>query len=94
MENYTRKEVDMYGNIRHFNSKSQLHRTDGPACIYAMGTKCYYINGLHHRLDGPAIEWANGTLEWRIYDVEYTKEQYYNHPLVVKLQIEQHLLEA
>jgi hypothetical protein len=46
------------------NEKGELHRVDGPACEYASGTKCWYLNGQLHRVDGPAIERANGDKEW------------------------------
>ena len=30
------------------NQKGQLHRLDGPACEYANGEKCWYINGIQY----------------------------------------------
>ena len=56
--------VDDYGDIRWYNEKGQLHREDGPAYVYAHGTKYWYQNGQIHREDGPAIEWTDGDKEW------------------------------
>ena len=59
-----RIEVNEYGIHKYYNSANKLHRDNGPAVIWADGTKFWYQNGLRHRTDGPAIEWANGTKEW------------------------------
>ena len=50
----------------YYNNADQLHRTEGPAVIWADGSKSWYKNDQYHRTDGPAIEWANGTKEWYI----------------------------
>ena len=49
-----------------YNLNGQLHREDGPAVEYAVGTKYWYINGQYHREDGPAIEDASGGKSWYI----------------------------
>ena len=59
-----RIEVNEYGVRGYYNSAGQLHRTDGPAVIWADGTKLWFQNGQCHRTDGPAIEWNNGTKSW------------------------------
>ncbi len=48
-----------------------VHREDGPAVIWADGSKHWYKDGLRHRKDGlrhrkdgPAIEWASGAKSW------------------------------
>ena len=56
-------EVDQNGSkVWYLNGN--LHRTDGPAMVYADGTKSWYINGVKHRTDGPAFESVYGTKEW------------------------------
>ena len=60
----------------YYNSADQLHRTDGPAVIWADGSKSWYQNGLHHRTDGAAIEWANGTKEWYINGEGLTEDEF------------------
>ena len=59
-----RIEVDARGTRRYYNKDDQLHRTGGPAIVYAGGTKYWMQNGILHRTDGPAIEIANGHREW------------------------------
>jgi len=41
-------------------SDAVLHRTDGPARIYADGSQEWYLNGKRHRESGPARMWTNG----------------------------------
>ncbi len=41
-----------------------LHRIDGPAAEYTIGTKEYYLNGKLHRTDGPADENVSGNNFW------------------------------
>lgn len=43
------------------------HRTDGPAIVYATGTKKWHINGQLHKTDGPAVEHACGSKHWYLY---------------------------
>lgn len=40
------------------------HREDGPAVIYADGTRSWWKRGKMHRDGGPAIEWPNGDWDW------------------------------
>ena len=58
------KDIDDYGTVRYYNEQGQLHREDGPARVYADGTKAWWINGLRHKEDGPAVEYADGTKYW------------------------------
>jgi len=44
----------------------ELHREDGPAIVWANGTKSWCIDGELHRLDGPAVERPDGTRFWYI----------------------------
>ena len=48
------------------NANSELHRLDGPAIVWADGSKEWYVDGIQHRLDGPAIEWTNGEKRWYV----------------------------
>lgn len=61
-----RIEVDRFGTQWLFNSNNQLHCEDGPAVLFADGSKIWIVKGLRHRVDGPAAEYADGTCEyWR-----------------------------
>lgn len=59
-----RTEVNEWGTRRYFNSANQLHRIDGPAIEWAIGTKEWWQNGQRHRTDGAAIEWWDGDKRW------------------------------
>jgi len=61
-----RIEVDKWGTRRYFNSANQLHRIDGPAIEWAIGTKEWWQNGQRHRTVGPAVELPSGGKEWWI----------------------------
>ena len=56
--------INRNGDRFWYNEDHKYHREDGPACEYANGTKCWYVNGKRHRIDGPAIEWADGYKAW------------------------------
>ena len=58
--------VDVSGNKYWYNKQKELHREDGPAIEYAIGSKYWYKNGLLHREDGPAVECANGNKSWYV----------------------------
>ncbi len=68
--------VDAAGTKRHYNSKDELHREDGPAIEYADGSKSWWINGKLHRENGPAIEFSSGGKHWYINDRHLTEEQF------------------
>jgi hypothetical protein len=59
-----RVEITQYHIKWTLNGK--LHRTDGPAIIYANGTQRWYIDGKLHRTDGPAAIHADVLQEWYI----------------------------
>ena len=40
------------------------HRDDGPATVWAAGTKCWFQYGKLHRDDGPAITSPDGYEAW------------------------------
>ncbi len=50
--------------IEYRNELGELHRLDGPAVEFRIGTKMWYINGKLHRENGPACEYINGTKKW------------------------------
>ena len=55
---------DDHGDIHFHNEQGEHHRLDGPAAIWADGTRFWFRNGKLHRNDGPAIEWPSGGMEW------------------------------
>jgi hypothetical protein len=68
------------------NESGQLHRTDGPALEYTNGDKYWYINGKQHREDGPAIEYNNGIRWWYLNDIEYTRQEFNQELIKLKLR--------
>lgn len=52
-----------YGNTEYFVF-GRLHRTDGPAVIYANGNESWYYWGKLHREGGPAVIGSNGEERW------------------------------
>ena len=70
-------EVDDCGAIFFYKKGTrELHRLDGPAAIWASGTRFYYQNDKIHRLDGPAVEGSYGTKKWCIEGEELTEEEF------------------
>ena len=67
-------EVNRFGNKIWRNRRGQLHRTDGPAVIYADGSQFWYRDGQYHRTDGPARIYANESYYWYINDQNITNE--------------------
>lgn len=63
------------GAKRYKNQFNQYHNDDGPAIIWADGTKFWYQNGRTHREDGPAILWADGRVEYRLNGRRVTKKE-------------------
>jgi hypothetical protein len=59
-------KVCRLGSVSWEDDDGKLHREDGPAAIYADGSKAWAIHGLYHRVDGPAIQYSTGQTEWRI----------------------------
>jgi len=76
MENYTEKDVYENGDVFYYNSKDELHRTDGPAIEYISGSRAWYINGKSHRLYGPATVYIHGRKYWQLKDKMYTKSEH------------------
>ena len=50
--------------IKRWYKDCNLHREDGPARIYADGSREWWLNGKRHREDGPAFIGADGTKSW------------------------------
>jgi hypothetical protein len=50
------------------NEKGHLHRTDGPARVWANRDKEWWLNGKVHRLDGPASVLVTGVKFWFVND--------------------------
>ena len=80
------KDIDDYGTVRYYNEQGQLHREDGPARVYADGTKSWYINGKRHREDGPAVEWSDGDKEWYLNEQQITEQEFNEYILKKRLQ--------
>ena len=59
-------ETDEYGRITYRNASGQLHNPNGPAIIWADGSKFYWINGKRHNPNGPAMVYADGRKEYYI----------------------------
>ena len=74
-----RIEIDEYGKKCYYNAENQIHREDGPAVVWASGTKYWYINGKLHREDGPACEYAYGSKFWYIHGVCLSEEEFNRH---------------
>lgn len=47
--------TDEVGTI-HYRINGRISRKDGPAIVFSVGRKEWYLDGLRHRIDGPAIE--------------------------------------
>jgi hypothetical protein len=73
MENYVKREVDYQGNIRYYNSKSDLHRLDGPAIEWIDGDKEWWVIGNRHRLNGYAVSWRSVHKFWYLKNKNYSK---------------------
>jgi len=61
MQEYT---VRVYDDVTEWYQNGKLHRTDGPAVVYADGDKFWHQNGKLHRTDGPAVECSDGYVEY------------------------------
>lgn len=51
-----------------------FHNVDGPAVVFASGTKLWLLNNKRHRINGPAIELNDGTCMWYIDGLEIGKK--------------------
>ena len=59
--------IDTNGNTFYYNSMHRFHNEDGPAIIWASGTKEWCIDGQLHNENGPAYIGSKGTQEWYKY---------------------------
>ena len=55
---------------------NKLHRTDGPAYVWAHGAKGWYLNHMLHRTDGPAYVDADGRKFWYLNDDQLSKAEW------------------
>lgn len=53
---------DDYDYTEHRNDDGDLHKTNGPALIWADGVKSWWLNGLHHRYYG--VQSNDGGVWW------------------------------
>lgn len=63
-------------NVKYWRLNGLLHRTDGPAVLYADGSQSWFKNGKRHREDGPAIIGRNGTKSWYLKGKKYSFDEY------------------
>lgn len=72
------------------------HREDGPAIICENGCWFWRFKDKGHRLDGPTAYWSpdcgygdrEGKYYYYLFEVEYSEEEYWAHPLVMKNKLE------
>ena len=69
--------VDKAGRRLCLNHNGDPHCEDGPAIVWANGTKEWYQNGLHHREDGPAVEFPSGMHKWCLNGIIFSQQRYY-----------------
>lgn len=73
------------GEVTHRDIQGRYHCEDGPAIIYDNGTKKWLRHGKLHREDGPAIEWGTGSSAYFLNGEEYSKDDWDNKLLEIKL---------
>ena len=69
-------ETNTNGTIRYFNADGKLHNPNGPAVVYADGSKRYYINDKLHNENGPAVVYADGSKFYYINDKRLTEAEF------------------
>jgi len=68
-------EIDKFRNKRWFLN-GKIHREDGPAVVWADGSKFWFIDDKRHRDDGPAVVWSTGTKEWWLNGRKYIWDEF------------------
>ena len=70
--------VNEVGSKFYYKDKEMtiLHREDGPAIEWRIGSKEWWIDGARHREDGPAIERESGYNSWYLNGRVMTEEEY------------------
>lgn len=65
-----------------------FHNPNGPAYkkLYDNYTQ-WRLNNMRHRLNGPAIYGNDDDDEYWIFDIKYTTERYWSHPLVIQYKL-------
>ena len=63
-----KKRITYVYNDYNINRKIEgiLHCEDGPARIWASGSREWFINGKHHNSNGPALVLYDGTQAWYV----------------------------
>ena len=69
-------ETDENGTVTYRNADDQLHNPNGPAVVWADGSKYHYINGELHNANGPAVVHSNGDKEYCINDRLLTEAEF------------------
>lgn len=77
-------EVTPEKTVWYREGTNALHREDGPAIVFADGTKRWYVNDRLHREDGPAVEHTNGTKQWFINGTQLTEQEFLERTAPVK----------
>ena len=83
------KEFHKDGLISYRNMDNKLHRTDGGPAVETKNNSSWWFKGELHREDGPATIDKHGFGEvhrFYLYDTEYTKDEY--DQLVLKLKLD------
>ena len=71
-----------------FGEGLKLHNIKEPAVIRDNGTKKWCVNGKYHRLDGPAVMLFQGETQFWIDGRNFSQENYWKHPMVIKNKLE------
>jgi hypothetical protein len=80
------KLVDENGYIEYKNEYGRLHRIDGPAYEEPRGYKEWRIDGVLHREDGSAIIWSDRDEWYYLNNKRYSKEDYEQEVIKLKLK--------
>ena len=75
MKGETPRRIEIEGRVEYRLSNGWAHRDDGPALIFADGTKHWCQYGSDHREDGPAIEFSDGSYMYKLRGKEVRKEE-------------------
>jgi hypothetical protein len=73
----TDKPRKIWGDRYWYDENNRLHRLNGPAVIFPLDQKEWWVYGKRHRLDGPAIERVVNGINchiWYVNGVNISKE--------------------
>jgi hypothetical protein len=74
MKEQPKKHVEDNSTVKWLLSNGDYHREDGPAIIWADGSKEWYRYDKKHREDGPAVIWADGYTSWYTNDKRHRND--------------------